>query len=187
MELLLALGAAFVFALACNLDTLLLAMGYAVRGAHMPRGGILIIALVTTAVTWLSLALGDAAAWILTPAASRVLGGLALVGIGLWFLLDCLRRLGQEEKQAIPVSRGLWDCVALSATLAVNNAGVGVAAGAAGVDVPAAAAVNFAVTLLSLPLGWALGRRLAGRWLDRLALLITGLLLVLLGLWEILL
>ena len=163
MELLLALGAAFVFALACNLDTLLLAMGYAVRGAHMPRGGILIIALVTTAVTWLSLALGDAAAWILTPAASRVLGGLALVGIGLWFLLDCLRRLGQEEKQAIPVSRGLWDCVALSAT------------------------VNFAVTLLSLPLGWALGRRLAGRWLDRLALLITGLLLVLLGLWEILL
>lgn len=187
MELFLALGAAFVFTLACNLDTVLLAMGYAVRGSHIPRGGVLIIALVTTVVTWLSLTLGDTAARLISPAAARVLGGLALVGIGLWFLLDCLRQLGSQAEQPMPESRGLWDCVALAAALAVNNAGVGVAAGAAGVDAPAAAVVNFAVTLLSLPLGWALGRRLAGVWLGQLALPLTGILLILLGFGEILL
>ena len=186
MEQLLALGAAFIFALACNLDTVLLAMGYAVRGTHIPRGGVLVIALVTTAVTGLSLALGSMAARLFSPSTAQVLGGLALVGIGLWFLLDCLRQLGREDVQAPPVSRGIWGCVALSAALAVNNAGVGVAAGVAGLNVPAATAVNFAVTLLALPLGWALGRRLASRWLGGLALPLTGFLLVMLGFVEIL-
>lgn len=187
MELFLALGAAFVFALACNLDTVLLAVAYAVGGTQVPRGGTLVIALVTTAVTWLSLALGDVAACLLSPAASRVLGGLALVGIGLWFMLDWLRRLGQGETPVPAASRDLWGCVALAAALAVNNAGVGVAAGVAGLDIPAAAAANFVITLLALPLGGTLGRRLAGRWLGRWALPLTGLLLVVLGLWEVLL
>ena len=187
MELILAFGAAFVFALACNLDTVLLAVGCSIRGTRVSPGGTLVIALVTTGVTWLSLALGDTAARLLSPAASQMLGGLTLVGMGLWFVLDWMRHLGQEEVPAPDASRDLWGCVALAAALAVNNAGVGVAAGVAGVDIPAAAAANFAVTLLALPLGGILGRRLAGRWLGRWALPITGLLLVVLGLWEVLL
>lgn len=184
MALLSALGAALVFALACNLDTVLLAMGFAVRGVRPPRGGDLVIALVTTLATWLSLLLGDRAAGVLTPAAARGLGGMALVGIGLWFLLDCLRRMGQGEGSPPPV-RGLWGCVSLAAALAVNNAGVGVAAGAAGLETALSAAVNFAVTLLALPLGRRLGNTLAGQWLGWAALPLTGVLLVLLGVWEI--
>ena len=74
--------------------------------------------------------------------------------------------------------------LALAAALAVNNAGAGMAAGAAGLSVPAAAGSNFLVTLLSLPLGRRLGG-IGGRW-KALALPLSGVMLVALGAWEVL-
>ena len=74
------LGAAAVFAAACNLDTVILAMGWAVRGVRPGGTQRLIIAGLTTLITWLSLVLGAqaAAAGVIAP-----LGGLVLVGMGL--------------------------------------------------------------------------------------------------------
>ncbi|WP_130869892.1 sporulation protein [Intestinimonas massiliensis (ex Afouda et al. 2020)] len=183
MEWLSLLGAAAVFAAACNLDTVLLAMGWAVRGVRPGRAQRLVIAGLTTLITWLSLALGKqaAAAGVVAP-----LGGLVLVGMGLWCVLDWLRAAGGPE--AAPNARGssLWDWVALAAALAVNNAGMGVAAGVSGVSPGLAALANLVCTLAALPLGRALGDGLAGRLLGRFALPLSGVLLVALGVWEIL-
>ena len=182
MEGLSGLGAAAVFAAACNLDTVLLAMGWAVRGVRPGRGRRLIIAVGTTLVTWLSLALGARAS---AAGALPVLGGLVLVGMGLWCVLDWLRAGGQGE--AVPAAgSSLWDCLALAAALAVNNAGMGAAAGVSGVDPLWAAGANLVCTLAALPLGRALGDTLAGRLLGRFALPLSGLLLTVLGLWQVL-
>ena len=149
MEGLSGLGAAAVFAAACNLDTVLLAMGWAARGVRPGRGRRLIIAVGTTLVTWLSLALGARAS---AAGALPVLGGLVLVGMGLWCVLDWLRAGGQGE--AVPAAgSSLWDCLALAAALAVNNAGMGAAAGVSGVDPLWAAGANLVCTLAALP--WA--------------------------------
>ena len=72
--------------------------------------------------------------------------------------------------------------LALSAALAVNNAGVGVAAGVTGLSPVLASGCNFAVTILLL--GRQLGRKLS-RW-STLALPASGGLLVALGLWQLL-
>ena len=50
-----------------GVDTVLLAVGYAAKGVRLSSAHSLIIAAVTTAVTWLSLALGDTAARVLSP------------------------------------------------------------------------------------------------------------------------
>ena len=182
MEGLSGLGAAAVFAAACNLDTVLLAMGWAARGVRPGRGRRLIIAVGTTLVTWLSLALGARAS---AAGALPVLGGLVLVGMGLWCVLDWLRAGGQGE--AVPAAgSSLWDCLSLAAALAVNNAGMGAAAGVSGVDPLWAAGANLVCTLAALPLGRALGDTLAGRLLGRFALPLSGLLLTVLGLWQVL-
>ena len=76
--------------------------------------------------------------------------------------------------------------IALAAALAVNNAGMGVAAGVSGVSPGWAALANLVCTLAALPLGRALGDGLAGRLLGRFALPLSGGLLVVLGVWEIL-
>ncbi len=179
-----ALGAVFLFTLACNLDTLLLAMGYALKGIHVTAGQSVLVAGVTTGVTLFSLLLGDTAAALL-PVGAGTLGGLALVGLGFWFLLDWLRGSAAAEGRAEAPKR-LWGWVSLAAALAVTNAGTGVAAGAAGMAPRGAAACNFLITLAALPAGRWLGRRAAGRLLGRAALPLSGALLAALGLWEIL-
>lgn len=184
MAFLSALGAVFLFALACNLDTVLLAMGYAAAGIRVTAGESVLVAGVTTAVTWCSLVLGEAAVPLFPGGRADLLGGLALVGLGLWFLLDWLRGRGAAPGGEAPGR--LWGWVSLAAALAVNNAGIGVAAGVSGVSPGWAAACNFAVTLAALPLGRWLGRGLLGRLLGRGAAALSGGLLILLGLGNLL-
>ncbi|MGI5928905.1 sporulation protein [Pseudoflavonifractor sp.] len=180
MEILSSIGAILVFTMACNLDTILLSMGYAVRGLTVSPGGCLILAGVTTVVTWLSLALGASAGQFLPAGLADMLGGLVLLGIGLWFLLDWLRS-PVEGTEPLPPVRA-W--VPLAAALAVNNAGAGVAAGISGLSPLGAAVCNFGVTLLFIPLGGWLGAGPSGRLLGKYALPLSGLLLVLLGCAE---
>lgn len=188
MNWLSALTAAALFAAACNLDTVLLSAGFAARGVVLRRGYGLVIAALTTLITWLSLALGAGAAALLGGRTAQVLGGLVLAGMGAWFLLDWLRRPGPPPEGAEEAEEaeaaGLRGCVALAAALAVNNAGAGAAAGVSGISPGLAAAANLLVTLGALPLGRMLGSRLAGRLLGKYALPLTGGLLILLGLWE---
>ena len=189
MNWLSALTAAALFAAACNLDTVLLSAGFAARGVVLRRGYGLVIAALTTLITWLSLALGAGAAALLGGRTAQVRGGLVLAGMGAWFLLDWLRRPGPppegaEEAEEAEAAAGLRGCVALAAALAVNNAGAGAAAGVSGISPGLAAAANLLATLGALPLGRMLGSRLAGRLLGKYALPLTGGLLILLGLWE---
>ena len=188
MNWLSALTAAALFAAACNLDTVLLSAGFAARGVVLRRGYGLVIAALTTLITWLSLALGAGAAALLGGRTAQVLGGLVLAGMGAWFLLDWLRRPGPPPEGAEEAEEaeaaGLRGCVALAAALAVNNAGAGAAAGVSGISPGLAAAANLLATLGALPLGRMLSSRLAGRLLGKYALPLTGGLLILLGLWE---
>ncbi len=165
---------AMIFALACNLDTVLAALG---QPGPVRRWEGAAVAGLTTLVTLLSLLLGRQGAALLPAALADRLGGLALLALGLWYLLESLRGQVGEE----PTHRSGW--LGLSAALAVNNAGVGVAAGVTGLDPVLSAGCNFLMTLLALSLGRRLGRELT-RW-RALALPLSGALLTLLGLWRL--
>lgn len=172
-----------LFALACNLDTVLLAAGFRLRGTRLSPSGALLIAVITTAITVLSLALGQIAAGLFPPGLPESLGGLVLVAMGFWFLLDWLRRPGQEDS-LLPAASGPPSWVALAAALGVNNAGAGAAAGVCGVGPVAGGLANFAITFLALALGLFLGSHARREHVDGWALPASGLLLVLLGLLK---
>lgn len=181
------IGGAALFALACNLDTLILAITYGLKGLKLSWAATWVLAAVTTAVTAAALALGDAAAYIAAPF-SGLLGGLTLIALGLWAVLDALRHLsapaGEEEAQA-PLTPAA--CVPLGAALAVNNAGAGVAAGLSGLSVLWCSLASLAFTVLALSAGRRLSA-LLGRStvLARWALPLSGALLVLLGALQVL-
>lgn len=177
MNMISALGGGLIFALACNLDTVLAAVGQGAGGKRMGWWETLAVAAVTTVVTYLSLRLGAAGAELLPQQAAEKLGGLSLVGLGLWYILDGVRGKVTETEG----ERKGW--LPLSGALAVNNAGVGVAAGVTGLPPGLAAGCNFVVTGAALLLGRSLGRRLKG-W-SGLALPVSGGLLVALGLWKL--
>ena len=119
MEWLSLLLTAVLFAAACNLDTVILSMGYAVKGVRVSLSHSLIIAALTTLITWASLLLGAGAARVLRGPLPNLLGGLVLAGIGAWFVLDWLRRLGPAgEAEGENRAATLWGCVSLAAALA---------------------------------------------------------------------
>ena len=91
MEWLSLLLTAVLFAAACNLDTVILSMGYAVKGVRVSLSHSLIIAALTTLITWASLLLGAGAARVLRGPLPNLLGGLVLAG---W-----LRRLGPPGRR----------------------------------------------------------------------------------------
>lgn len=177
MEFFSALTAGFLFALACNLDTVLAAVGQGIGREGLGLREVLTVATVTTAVTFLSLALGSFGAALLPSGLAEHLGGLALTALGLWYLLDALRG---KTGDPVGTNHG-W--VALSAALAVNNAGVGVAAGVTGLSPVLASICNYFVTICFLLLGRLLGKKLA-KW-SALALPISGGMLVALGIWRL--
>ena len=107
-------AAALLYGAASNLDTLILALSWGGRGGRLSPGQWGVIAGVTTGVTWCALSLGGAAAAL--TAAGRMLGAVVLVGLGLWTLLDWLRRLDQPEAAPPPPS-GLRGCLPLAAAL----------------------------------------------------------------------
>ena len=118
MEWLSLLLTAVLFAAACNLDTVILSMGYAVKGVRVSLSHSLIIAALTTLITWASLLLGAGAARVLRGPLPNLLGGLVLAGIGAWFVLDWLRRLGPAgEAEGENRAATLWGCVSLAAAL----------------------------------------------------------------------
>ena len=175
MDFFSAVCAGVLFALACNLDTVLAAIGQG-AGGRMGARELLTVAAVTTTVTFLSLTLGSLGAALLPEGLAERLGGLALTALGLWYVLDALR----GKNSAPGETDHSW--LALSAALAVNSAGVGVAAGVTGLSPLLASGCNFAVTILSLLLGRQLGKSLS-RW-SAFALPVSGTMLVALGLWQ---
>ncbi len=176
---------ALIFALACNLDTVLLAAGHALDGNTLSRFGAMIIAIITTLVTVLALVLGARAASMLPLGGVHALGSLVLIFMGIWFLLDALAKRNTIPAPAVS-GGGFAALCSLSAALGINNAGAGVAAGISGVSPLWGGTVNFGVTLIALALGHRLGRLTVGKPMGGWALGCSGVLLLLLGLWGLL-
>lgn len=128
-----------LFLLAANLDTVMLAMSWGLRQRRFSRKAVFVIAAVTTAATWLALALGGWAGSLLAGMLAKRLGGALLLAMGVWMLVDGLR---EKEDQA-PVPASLAECGALALALGANNMGMGVGAGLAGLGPEVAALCNF--------------------------------------------
>lgn len=176
---------ALIFALACNLDTVLLAAGHALDGNALSRYGAMIIATITTLVTVLALFLGARAAGMLPLGGIPAFGSLVLIFMGIWFLLDALAKRNMTPDPNVSGGDFAALC-SLSAALGINNAGAGVAAGISGVSPLWGGTVNFGVTLIALALGHRLGRLTAGKPMGGWALACSGVLLLLLGLLGLL-
>ncbi len=180
-----------------NLDNLAAGVAFGIRDARIAAAPNVVIAAVTTAATAAAVTSGGALTRVLSPSLAAALGASIICAIGASTVLaslggvraprsssepgDCRRRGGRwllagELDRAHVIS--CREALVLGVALALNNVAAGVGAGVAGISPLATALLAGTLSLICLGggsrLGLSLGRLLGGRWPS----LISGLMLL---------
>lgn len=131
-----------------NLDTFFLAVGLRLCGKQPTRQTITLIAVVTSIMTTLSLAAGASTATLLSRTASDIISVATLLAFGVWTLFQAPRNSNQPDH----APDSALEALALASVLAVNNVGIGVAAGLGGLPPLLAGLLNAGAVVLAFRL-----------------------------------
>ena len=151
-----------LFGLAANTDNLTVGVAYGMKCRWIGGRQNLFIAVATTLVTLVAMALGRQMREMLPPRMPDILGGALLLIFAAWNFYS--ERTRVSDRPPVTVSGfpkrtfvGLGESVFLSGTLSINNMGLAVAGGIGGVRYIPAALSIFCFSVAMLALGQAVG------------------------------
>lgn len=188
-----------LFGISASLDALLVGMTFGIRGSRIRLWQNLLISFITLLGTCLSVGLGARLVTLLPVSLWNLLGSLILILFGIYyitkFMIAALEKY-HEKKQltATQLSSGqkknssaltFPEACTLGCALSANNMGIGLSASIAGLTLAPAATVTLFFSLVFLFLGNRLGMRHCLRLSEHLTDLLSGLLLVGLGILEL--
>lgn len=187
-----------LLAVAVNLDTFVVAISYGCSRIRISLQDSLWMAAITGVFTYLSVKGGVICADLLPDKLPEILGGgiLILMGVylvGKWLIFQ--RKAAKNKKASVDAKvagtqvlemRKLRtrEVIILSCALSINNVGLGVAAGVAYIPELYTAIVTFIVTLLCLLAGAATSEKLTESSIGDYIALLTGVLIIILGVFE---
>ncbi len=196
---------ALIFSMSSNLDNIVIGIAYGIKKIKIGILPNLLIALITVTGTVLSMCAGKLITEILPAGITGLLGAGIIILLGLYFVLQSFANLLNKKKRIRSVALkdadsmidyaqnsdkdvsgtiDLKESVAVGIGLTFNNIGTGIAASAAGVGILETVICTFACSVLFLFLGVFLGDKIFGKILGKYAPLISGILLIVLGLLE---
>ena len=155
-----------LFGLAANSDNLTIGVAYGMKHRWIRWQQNLFIAIVTTLVTLVAMALGRQIRDMLPSKIPDILGGALLLVFATWNFYR--ERTGVSNRSSLPASRcaeqatvGTGECVFLAGTLSINNLGIAIAGGIDGVRYISAACSIFFFSVAMLALGQTVGSNFA--------------------------
>ncbi len=199
---------AILLSISSNLDTFAVCLTYGMKKVKLNMLSSLLISFVTSLGTLLSMVLGKVITRFIYPKVVTSIGGILLIILGVSMVTIFIKKfrtiyfnnlnrhkkvtyseiLSSPEKADIDNSGDLdlKECLNLSIALSLNNLSLGVAASIAGISILLNTLFTFIVTLICIVLGFYIGKRyisnLSGAYSD----LISGLLLIFIGIFQIL-
>ncbi|MCY1712722.1 sporulation membrane protein YtaF [Caproiciproducens galactitolivorans] len=195
---------ALLFALSANLDNFAVAITFGMRKIRIGFFINVLIAVIIGAGTFFSMSIGRAVSRFLPAGVSNILGGILLIGIGVWFLKDFFKKPEEkepaEEEPKIDLNRMLKEpekadidhsgtidakeSAILALALTINNFGMGVGASFAGLEIYSTTACTFFVSMLFIALGYRVGEKCIPKFLSRYVSLLSGAIVIILGIYE---
>lgn len=192
-----------LFAVSASLDALMVGITYGIRKIRVSFLQNLLVSLITLSGTMLAIGLGSLLAPVFTAKPLTGAGSAVLIGMGVYYLIKFLvsqvqkyRARPDVEKVTIPevldpvgpLTRR--ELLLLGIALSANNMGIGIGASMAGIPLWAASFFTFLCSMCFLGMGNCLGNCLGQlkflRLADRFADPLSGLLLILLGICQLL-
>jgi len=197
-----------LLALSCNLDNLVVSTSYGTRKTNIPFASNLLVAVITGSATLAAMLAGKFVAGLIHPWYANYIGAMLIVFSGIWIFINetlrtceynspekqrkqlafckLLKRLKNppvfqtNDKGAISLKEGF----VLGLALTANNLANGFGAGMTGLSPALTPAFVFALSLIAIWLGLKIGYGYASRLLGNLAGPASGVLLILIGLFE---
>lgn len=206
-----------MLAISCNMDNIGVGLAYGARGIGIPLASNLLIALITAAGTGFCIVSGQQIFQVLPAEVAVVLGAVLLIGMGIWVIRQEFGERHQTHKAPPSVSAyemrqkswlrrlifilqnpavadrdssghiDLKESLLLSMALMLNNIPNGVGAGLLGLSAPFTMLLVGFLSILTFWVGISMGRSFGTCLIGRHAGAISGLLLILIGMVEILL
>lgn len=188
-----------LFGISASLDSLLIGITFGIRGAHIRLWQNLIISTITLIGTSLSVGLGTRLTLLLPAALWQLLGSYILMLFGIYyiikFMISTLKKYHSKkqltaaqtspEGKTQPSAMTLQQACILGSALSANNIGIGLSASFAGLSLLPAATVTLFFSLVFLSLGNRLGCCHLLRLTEDATNVISGLLLIGLGILEL--
>ena len=199
-----------LFVISANIDNFAVGIAYGIKKIKIGILSSLIIAVISAVGTFLSMSFGLFLTNFLPSSVCSILGSLILIAIGLWIIGDdfikkhrktihntynkndfmqCIELLDHPEKADTDQSGNIdvKESVTLAFALAINNVGLGIGASIAGLSILFNTIFTFVFSLAAVVLGCRLGNGCFSKVLGKYATLVSGLIIIGLGIYEILL
>lgn len=195
---------ALLFSLSFNMDNIVVGTAYGIKKIKIGIFANLIIAIVTTVGTYLSMSAGTYISKFLPDSSANLVGALAVGLLGLYFIIQSIIKLIKNTKPKELALKDVDDMMEYAEEsdlnsngkidkkeaflvglgLMLNNLGTGVTASITKVNIPLTTIATFIVSILTLLLGEVIGCHALGKLFGKYAPLFSGVLLILLGIFE---
>lgn len=188
---------AVLFALSANMDNVPLGIAYGIRGIKISFARNLLIALITSIGTLVSMSFGTVITLFIKKETAAIIGCSILILMGLWFIAGFFRKRLKKKKTAQEEeSQEVGDAkkskqmttrqsLGLALVLMVNNMAFGIGANIAGLPIILTSICTFLCSMLLLICGIKLGLKASSERLGTYSELISGILIVILGIYEL--
>lgn len=193
-----------LFAISANIDSFIVGMSYGIKKSNIDLLKSTIISLVTLTGTVIAILMGTEISQFLAPSVTQAIGCILLIGLGLYYMIKSfggyikgklkksemktneldVRANGKSSANGslLTLKEGLF----LGLALSVNNFGMGIGASMTGLKLIPTALVSLVVSVAFLYGGNLIGKTKMPHITDRAADILSGLILVGLAVYEIL-
>lgn len=194
-----------LYSLSSNLDNLVIGIAYGVKKIKIGLISNLIIATVTSIGTLISMSVGKFISGFLPTSLTNMLGAVIIMLLGLYFLIQSILKLipksysnslalknvdeimdyAEKSDSDNSGTLNIKEAFVVSLGLMLNNLGTGLAASITGVNVSITVICTFILSIALLMLGKSIGHNILGFICGKYAPLISGVLLIILGIFEL--
>lgn len=197
-----------LLAVSTNLNTFQVSLDYRLKKIHLPKFSLLLTAIITTIGTLLSMYLGKFILIFFEPKLGNIFGAVLLSFTGVYFISENIRLQKKhagfdtsyyfesalqyksiiEHPDIIDLDKSnhidIKECINLSVALTLNTLYATFAAGITGININLSIFFYFIFSIISLCLGTFNFKANSSKWLMKNVNLISGILLIILGIYE---
>ena len=187
-----------LFALSASLDNFTVSFAYGIKKVKISVLSNIVIAALSSLSTIFALGAGNILFSIISIKAANTIGGLILITLGFWYLINTFVKTKINVKQCEQVmedpkivdtdNSGTIDwkeSLSLAVALMLNNIGLGLAASITNLNIIFTALVTFALSIIMILGGYKLGGFLRMGSFSKLSEYLSGIIIAALGIIQL--